>query len=455
MSERVALRGTGPLSALSADTRSAITDRSSSTGRGVRERTAAVIERVRTDGDVALRALAREFDGVTLDAIEVPRARWVAALDALDPALRKALERAARNITSVHAAFAPVAAESSPEPGIVVGRRPDPLARVGVYAPGGRAAYPSSLLMGAIPARVAGVGEVIVCSPPGPSGVPSDVVLAAAALAGVHRMFAIGGAGAIAAMSFGTESVPRVDRIVGPGNAYVAEAKLQLVSQVAIDAPAGPSELLVLADDSADPAVIARELVAQAEHDPDAAVIAVLAGVGADPLAAAVVDRLAFEIASTPRAAIVRESLAARGGVVTVPSIADAVSFANEWAAEHLLLVVHDDVREATLATLRNAGTVFVGAFSSVAFGDYMTGANHVLPTAGAARCYSGLSTLDFVRWTTWQRVDASAAARMAADVGVFADAEGLPAHAAAARAWSRAGSIDSDTANTSAGALA
>ncbi len=448
MSAPVSLRAGGPLAALSADTRQAITDRSSSTERGVRERTAALIERVRTGGDVALRELAREFDGVKIDAVEVPRARWDAALAALDPALRRALERAARNIASVHAAFAPVAAESSPEPGIVVGRRPDPLARVGVYAPGGRAAYPSSLLMGAIPARVAGVGEVIVCSPPGPSGVPSDVVLAAAALAGVDRVFAIGGAGAIAAMAFGTESVPRVDRIVGPGNAYVAEAKLQLVSHVAIDAPAGPSELLVLADDAADPAVVARELVAQAEHDPDAAVIAVLAGAGADRLAAIVLEQLADDIESTPRAAIVRESLAARGAIVTVSALADAVAFANEWAAEHLLLLVQDDVRDGALAALRSAGTVFVGAFSSVAFGDYMTGANHVLPTAGAARCYSGLSTLDFVRWTTWQRVDADAAARLAGDVGVFADAEGLPAHAAAARAWSRLDRLDTKNAN-------
>lgn len=430
------LRASGELAALDAATRLAITDRSASGDPRVRERTTAIIARVRTSGDRALGEMAAEFDGVTLDAFDVPRERWDAALANLDPALRIALERAARNIRSVHTAFAPVAAESSPEPGIVVGRRPDPLARVGVYAPGGRAAYPSSLLMGAIPARVAGVGEVIVCSPPGPNGVPSDVVLAAAALAGADRVFAIGGAGAIAAMAYGTETVPRVDRIVGPGNAYVAEAKLQLVSQVAIDAPAGPSELLVLADDRADAAVIARELVAQAEHDPDAAVIAVLCGADAASLRMRVTDALGEETDRTPRAAIVRESLAARGAVVTVRTLAEGVAFANEWAAEHLLLLVDDDEAGATLAALRSAGTVFVGPSSSVAFGDYMTGANHVLPTAGAARCYSGLSTLDFVRWTTWQRVNTEAAARMANDVGVFADAEGLPAHAATARAW-------------------
>ena len=435
----VMLRARGAMSALDAQLRHTLMHRSPSSSDDVRQRTRDIVQRVRGGGDTALRELAREFDGVTLDALEVPRVRWVRALDALEPSLRTALERAARNITTVHRAMRPSAIEISPEPGITVGRRPDPLARVGVYAPGGRAAYPSSLLMGAIPARVAGVGEIVVCSPPGPDGVPSAVVLAAAALAGVDRVFAVGGAGAIAAMALGTPSVPRVDRVVGPGNAYVAEAKLQLVSDVAIDAPAGPSELLVLADDSANADVMARELLAQAEHDPDAAVVAVLTGTGATALAVAMESALGTLIAQTPRADIVRASLRTRGAIVTSPSLAEGVTFANAWAAEHLLLVVREDVRADTLAALRNVGTVFVGESSSVAFGDYMTGANHVLPTAGAARCYSGLSTLDFVRWTTWQTVSVDAAARMAEDVGRFADAEGLPGHAAAARAWSAA----------------
>ena len=438
-STALALRARGPLSALEATTRQAIVDRSSTTDMTVRSRTTAIIARVREDGDAALVAFARDFDKVELPAIEVPRATWDAALASLDPELRRVLERSARNIAAVHEAFRPVATECSPEPGIRVGRRPDPLGRVGIYAPGGRAAYPSSLLMGAIPARVAGVGEVIVCSPPGPDGLPSPVVLAAAALAGVDRVFALGGAGAIAAMAIGTATVPRVDRIMGPGNAYVAEAKLQLVADVAIDSPAGPSELLILADHTANPTALARELMAQAEHDPDAAVIAVL--VGTSEQVSALSDALEVEtlaqIAQAPRAQIVRESLAARGAIVSVGSIADGVAFANEWAAEHLLLVVDAPVRAATLAALRSAGTIFVGESSSVAFGDYMTGANHVLPTAGAGRSYSGLSTLDFVRWTTWQDVSPAAAASLASDVGIFADAEGLPAHAAAARAWS------------------
>lgn len=432
------LRARGAYDALDAATRLVINDRASSLDPDIASRTAAIIERVRRDGDAALRECAREFDGAVLESIEVPRALWMQALDALDPLVRQALERAARNIAAVHRAFMPAAVEVSPEPGIIVGRRPDPLQRVGVYAPGGRAAYPSSLLMGAIPARVAGVREVIVCSPPGPDGSPSPVVLAAAALANVDRVFAVGGASAIAAMALGTDTVPAVDRIVGPGNAYVADAKLQLVTHVTIDAPAGPSELLVLADESADTLAIAREMLAQAEHDPHAAVLAVICGESTIENAARVEQALNVLVQATPRAEIVRQSLAARGGIVTAPSLSRGIEIANEWAAEHLLLLVRDDARAATLASLRSVGTVFLGASSSVAFGDYMTGANHVLPTAGAARRYSGLSTLDFVRWTTWQEVTPLAAASLADDVGVFADAESLPAHAAAARAWSR-----------------
>jgi histidinol dehydrogenase len=341
------------------------------------------------------------------------------------------MERAARNIETAHAAFRPIAQEVETEPGIVIGRRPDPLGRVGMYAPGGRAVYPSSVLMGAVPARVAGVGEIILCSPPKPDGNPAPVVLAAAALAGVDRVFALGGAGAIAAMAFGTASVPRVDRIVGPGNAYVAEAKLQVSGNVAIDSPAGPSELLVIGDASADPVVVARELVAQAEHDPDTFVLAIVVGAGR---ARAVEDALVRAIETAPRHAIVASALASRGGVLEADDLDEAVMLANEIAAEHVLVLCEnaDDV----VARLRGAGTVFIGATSSVAFGDYMTGANHVLPTGGLARCYSGLSTLDFVRWTTYQRVDRAAAARIAEDVGIFADAEGLPGHAAAARSW-------------------
>src|SRR5439155_24524323 len=283
---RASLRFTGPIAALSPAERSLLFERAGAEAASVRARAEEIVERVRAQGDPALRALARELDGVELESLEVPRAARRSALETLDPALRRAMERAARNIEHWHRAGLPRATEVETEPGVVIGRRPDPLRRVGVYAPGGRAAYPSSVLMGAIPARVAGVHEVIVCSPPERTGLPSRLVLAAAELARADRVFAIGGAGAVAAMAFGTETVPRVDRIVGPGNAYVAAAKLLVSGRVSIDSPAGPSELLAIADDLADPEAVARELLAQAEHDPQACAIAV--GIG-DATASAIV----------------------------------------------------------------------------------------------------------------------------------------------------------------------
>jgi histidinol dehydrogenase len=432
MSEAL-FRFAGPLAELesSGDTRGEIVGRGGMTDSSVRAATSSIIESVRARGDAALVEMAARFDGVTLESLEVPAAARRAALAGLSTPLRTALERSAANIRTVHQAFLPRAAEVEVEPGIVVGRRPDPLERVGIYAPGGRAAYPSSVLMGAVPARVAGVRELILCSPPGPSGVPSDIVLAAAELAGVDRVFAVGGAGAIAAMALGTVSVPPVQRIVGPGNAYVAEAKMQLAGMVGIDSPAGPSELLVLADASCSAEVVAREVLAQAEHDPVAAVVVVALD---ETTAQAIGVEVARLVGDAPRAATIRSALASRGAIMWGGSREALTEFSNAYAPEHLLLAVGNP--EEWLPGLRHAGTIFLGESSSVAFGDYMTGANHVLPTGGLARTYSGLSTLDFVRWTTWQRVDRSAARRLAADVGALADAEELYAHAAAARGW-------------------
>lgn len=424
------LRFTGSLAALSSEDRRFLCDRGTSADPSVRARTAEIVERVRREGDAALFALAAELDGARLESLEIPRQHRRRALDQLDPHLRAALERTARNLESAHRTLLPGAVEVETEPGVIVGRRPDPLRSVGIYAPGGRAAYPSSVLMTAVPARVAGVESVIVCSPPDRSGAPASVVLAAAELSRVDRFFCIGGAGAIAAMAFGTKSVPRVDRIVGPGNAYVAEAKIQVSGAVAIDTPAGPSELLALADASASAAVIAREMVAQAEHDPRASVVAL--GI-TDEVAARIRDALAVAVRRDLRREVA-ESLAARGAVLSVKSLDEALDFAGEFAPEHLLLAVADARR--ALARVRNAGAVFVGETTSVAFGDYMTGANHVLPTGGLARSYSGLSVVDFMRWTSYQSVDRSAAARLAEDVALLAESEGLPAHAAAARAW-------------------
>jgi histidinol dehydrogenase len=285
--------------------------------------------------------------------------------------------------------------------------------------------------MGVVPARVAGVGEVVVCSPPQADGWPAPAVLAAAQLGGAGRVFSLGGAGAVAAMAYGTESVPRVDRIVGPGNAFVAEAKTQVAAVAGIDSPAGPSELLVVWDGSANAATVAREMLAQAEHDPEAAVIVVLLP-GASRVA--LETELGAQLASAPRAEIARQAFAGRGAMLQAGTSAEALSFAEAWAPEHLLLAVENP--EAMLPLVRNAGTVFLGEGASVAFGDYLTGANHVLPTSGSARSYSGLSTIDFMRWTTYQRVSRAAASAMADATATLADIEGLPAHAAAARAW-------------------
>ena len=427
------MRFRGPVHALSDADRAQLLDRSPATDDMVRTTSEAIIDVVRREGDAALISLAREYDKVRLKSLEVPRDVWRDALRSLDPSLRAAMERAAANIRAVHAAAVPQRVEIAPEPGVIIGRRPDPLHRVGVYAPGGRAAYPSSVLMGVIPARVAGVAEVMICAPPTSKGQPEPATLAAAELSGADRVFAVGGAGAIAAMAYGTASIPRVDRIVGPGNAYVAQAKLLVSNVVGIDAPAGPSELLIVADDSADPTHLAAELLAQAEHDPEAVVALVATD---ETLGSKVLDAIEKLLPVQGRRTIIERAFAERGAILTVPSLRDALTFANLFAPEHLLLATRD--ADTLLGDVRSTGTVFVGETSSVTFGDYITGANHVLPTGGLARSYSGLSTADFVRWTTYQRVDRDAAARLAQDVAVFAEAEHLPAHAAAARAWRR-----------------
>ena len=430
--ERTAWRYTGALSALSADERASLLRRTNTTSSLVRERTEEIVRKVRADGDSALREMARIYDGVTLAVLEVPRGARRRALAETDARLRSALERAARNIREVHSAAPPQTVEVETELGVVVGRRPDPFQRVGIYSPGGRAAYASSVLMTAIPARVAGVAEIVLCAPPQKDGYPASVVLAACEIAGVNRVFSVGGAGAIAAMAYGTESVPRVDRIVGPGNAYVAEAKLQVSRDVGIDSPAGPSELLVICDAGCDARTIAREVIAQAEHDVNACAVVVALD---DESALSIADAVEQGLPGVSRADVVRGSLHQNGALLRADSVAAAVEFATDFAPEHLLLALAD--AERVLPSIRNAGCVFVGEQSSVVFGDYITGGNHVLPTGGLARSYSGLGPLDFVRWTSYQKVTRDAAQRLAGDAAILADAEGLPAHAAAALGWS------------------
>ena len=426
------VRYVGALSTLRAPDRRALLERSSPDDIAVQARVTEILERVRRDGNTALLALAAELDGVQLRHLEVPRELWKAALHLTPNNRLRALRHSRDNLERAHRAFEPTTAEVQTERGVRVGRRPDPLARVGIYAPGGRAAYPSSVLMAAVPARVAGVREVILCSPPvAPSEFPAQLVLAAAEISGVDRVFALGGAGAIAAMAFGTNPVPKVDRIVGPGNAYVMEAKRQVSRSVAIDSPAGPSEILVIADSTADPAAVARELLAQAEHDPQAWVVALALR---HELAVQILRVLEPMIANAQRREVIAQALSSHGAVLSVTSVTQAIEFSNDFAPEHLMLAVKDPKR--ALESIRNAGTVFLGASSSVAFGDYLTGSNHVLPTGGLARAYSGLSTADFVRWTGYQEVTPDAADRLAPDVEVLAESEGLFAHAVAARAW-------------------
>ena len=425
---RIAIEGR--IADLTADQKTLLFERRPSDEADVQQATRALLDDVRARGDDALREMTAKFDRVQLDAIEIPKARWTEAVASLDPDVRSALERAARNIEAFHRAQIPAEVRLEVEPGVLLGRRFVPLGAVGVYAPGGRAAYPSSVLMGVVPARAAGVREIVVCSPPGESGEPSDVVMAAAAIGGATRLFAVGGAGAIGAMAFGTESVPPCAAIVGPGNRWVLEAKRQVAGEVIIDSPAGPSEVLVIADEGcADPAWLAAELICQAEHDPDAAVAFATTS---PALLAQVRAALEQAVPETPRREVVETALRTMGALLLAADHDELIDFTERYAAEHLQLCTRD--AHADLARLTTAGTVFVGAPSSVAFGDYMTGANHVLPTAGTARSFSGLSTLNFLRSYTWQELTPEGAASLAEPVGTLADAEGLPAHAAAAR---------------------
>lgn len=418
-----------PLAELTDEETGRLVNRRPSDEPQLRVQVSEILDRVRKEGDQALRAMAAEFDEVDLPALEVPRERWEEALSRLNPTLRGDLEEAARNIELFHRAQIPDEIQVTVRPGVTLGRRAVPLSTVGVYAPGGRAAYPSSVLMGVVPAIAAGVEEVILCSPPGPTGLPPQEVLAAAAIGGASRLFALGGAGAVGAMAFGTESVPKVEAIVGPGNQFVTEAKRQVAGDILIDSPAGPSEVLVVAGPEADPHLCALELVCQAEHDPEAAVAlvtdspSVLEGVRA---------ALEVEVAQTPRREIVEAALSSRGALLLAASWGEALSFAKDYSAEHLALFTSNP--RADMERTQTAGTVFLGEAAAVAFGDYITGANHVLPTGGLARSFSSLSTLNFLRMYTWQEITPEAASALSEAVERMAESEGLPGHAAAAR---------------------
>lgn len=394
-----------------------------------REAVRAILVDVRQRGDAAVLAYTARFDGATLtaDRLEVTRDEMERAWEAVPPGLLEVMERAADNIRAFHALQMRPSIRDE-QPGRLLGQRVLPLSRVGVYAPGGRALYPSSVLMDAIPARAVGVPEIILCTPPRPDGGVGALTLAAARIAGVDRVFRVGGAQAIGAMAWGTATIPRVDKIVGPGNIYVALAKREVFGYVGIDMVAGPSEVLVIADESANPRWVAADLLSQAEHDPLAAAILVSPDAA---LIEAVAAQLNTQSATLPRASIVREALANCCALVRVDTLDDAVRVANDIAPEHLELAVVDP--EALLARVRNAGAVFLGHFSPEPLGDYFAGPNHVLPTSGTARFFSPLSVDDFVKRSSVIGYSREALRSVYRDIAVFARAEGLEAHARAA----------------------
>jgi histidinol dehydrogenase len=373
---------------------------------------AKIVEAVRRGGDRALRGFAELFDGLD-DAMEVPRLEWERQARTVTPDVRRAIRDAARHIRRVAKAQVPKGWRLRVAPGAVVEQRVVPLSRVGCYVPAGRHPLPSSLLMNAIPARAAGVGEVIVTCPR-----PDATVFAAALEAGVDRLFRLGGAHAVAAMAYGTRSIPRVDKIVGPGNRWVSAAKSLVTADCAIDFYAGPTEILVIA--ARTPAAwVAADLIAQAEHDPDARAVCIVTS-------RALAERIAAEVAAqAPDEGAARASLMKHGGIVVAKSVDEAIELANACAAEHL--VVESDT---IAARVRNAGAVFVGPWTAQVAGDYAIGSNHVLPTAGAARYRGGLNAADFVKLVSVQRLSKPGLLRLAGTITTLARAEGLDAHA-------------------------
>jgi histidinol dehydrogenase len=409
------------VSDLSPDERAALFDRDAGVSE-IRESVREIVSRVRSEGDVALRSFASEFDDVEVGNIDITD-EAERAYEAVDPDVRAAIEAAAENVRTFHERQVPDDWRKTFE-GRELGRRYRPLERVGVYAPGGTATYPSSVLMGVIPATVAGVDHVAVTTPPAETVPPAT--LAAAHVAGADAVYQAGGAQAIAALAYGTETVSAVEKIVGPGNKWVTAAKAEVRGDVEIDFLAGPSEILVVCDDTADPALVAADLLAQAEHDPNASVVCVTDD---DATAEAVVEACERQIDDRARADVIEAALENdASGVLRARSMSEAVLFAEEYAAEHLSIVTADD--EGVLDRIDSAGSVFLGEASPVAAGDYASGPNHVLPTGGLAKVAGGLSVDHFLRSTTVQKLDEDALSDLRETVTTLARVEGLEAHA-------------------------
>lgn len=386
---------------------------------------AEILAAVRQEGDAAVLRYCAAFEGMPEGtALEVPAEEILAACDAVDPALLKVMQEAAENIRAFHKRQLREGFVMSERNGVVLGQKVTPLARVGLYVPGGTASYPSTVLMDCIPAKLAGVPEVIMVTP-AKGGKIAPEILAAAAVAGVDRVFRAGGAQAVAALAYGTESIPRADKIVGPGNVYVAEAKRQVFGLVDIDMIAGPSEILILADGSCDARFVAADLLSQAEHDKNASAVLVTPSAA---LASAVQAELERQLALLPRAEIARSSIENNGKIILVPTLDAGIAIANEIAPEHLELSVDDPF--ALLGKVQNAGSIFLGKYCPEALGDYFAGPNHTLPTGGTARFSSPLSVDDFVKRSQFSYYTPEALAAAGKKVARFAQAEGLDAHA-------------------------
>lgn len=383
-----------------------------------------IIADVKENGDTAVKAYCAKFDKAELTSLEVTPEEIQEAISQVEPEFLDILREAAENIRSFHSRQVRNSFVIADKPGIVLGQKITPIEKVGVYVPGGTAAYPSTVLMDTIPAKIAGCPQLVMVTPPGRDGKVNPAILAAASIAGVNRIFKVGGAQAIAALAYGTESIPRVDKIVGPGNAFVAEAKKQVFGRVSIDMIAGPSEILVIADGKSNPVHVAADLLSQAEHDKLASAVLVT---DSEKLALAVQAELERQLPLLPRQEIARASIENNGKIIVAETLMAGIEIANEIAPEHLELQVDDPF--SYLDAIQNAGSIFLGRSCPEALGDYFAGPNHTLPTSGTARFSNPLSVDDFVKKSQFSYYTPEALAKAADKIAAFAEKEGLRAH--------------------------
>lgn len=383
-----------------------------------------IIADVKENGDTAVKAYCAKFDKAELTSLEVTPEEIQEAISQVEPEFLAILREAAENIRSFHSRQVRNSFVIADKPGIVLGQKITPIEKVGVYVPGGTAAYPSTVLMDTIPAKIAGCPQLVMVTPPGRDGKVNPAILAAASIAGVNRIFKVGGAQAIAALAYGTESIPKVDKIVGPGNAFVAEAKKQVFGRVSIDMIAGPSEILVIADGKSNPVHVAADLLSQAEHDKLASAVLVT---DSEKLALAVQAELERQLPLLPRQEIARASIENNGKIIVAETLMAGIEIANEIAPEHLELQVDDPF--SYLDAIQNAGSIFLGRSCPEALGDYFAGPNHTLPTSGTARFSNPLSVDDFVKKSQFSYYTPEALAKAADKIAAFAEKEGLRAH--------------------------